>query len=760
MSKSTVTIYTGIRLVTMEMTEPNHRTTINNSTSLKLQELLPDTVSNIKVRKDSVQFAIGSGQYCDGNEITKNVTLFCDGTWSIHISGTEINLNSIYISDKYIPTPESIQQVIKTTRLIRLCEGVKLTKTVVVSRYHVLNKWQNDEGECRCLHSVVCSKVVALNALSQTCRKCGKMTFTKKTKTDQENKSRKTEKENVPLTNVTNIMINNNTDENNNDQMPNLNKQITRDEIKALVPDAKDEMVELLFCQVENAAKHPKGRRWSQQIITFCLQWYCKSPKSYESVRESGYLLLPSRSILIQYKTKVKQNVGFDDNIFRWMHEEARRKDLCEEGYMGGLIIDEMAIQADVEITKSGDVIELVGLSDVGEEGNLSNMLRKGKQERTVGTHALQLVFLGVTGFRFPIAHFISDGVQAPELYCLFWEAVDKLQMFGFTTVYTCLDGAQSNRSFLKIHTGPNPTSYRCQSPCTFLDMIFMMDYSHVIKKIRNNIIKSGISKHCTRNLILDSGRTVQWQMFVDCYQWDKSNALQLHRKLTNEHIFPSNQSKMRNHLAEDVLDTEMLNLFIQYQQYLGEKGSILDGVVELLKQTSKLIQIFRDMRPIKYKEDQRLTELSEIGKWFDIWEKNAMKLTSIKAKDRSRRILSHQAHEDIQSCIVGFIELCKTLLTLSNKVHITPGLTNSDVVENTFNQQRSTYNGANTNPSALQYRRSLNSIMLGQNLVSQKGNAGRYNEAAVPYNCQLTRNRKRASDSKPQPNSMKVIRM
>jgi len=93
-------------------------------------------------------------------------------------------------------------------------------------------------------------------------------------------------------------------------------------------------------------------------------------------VRESGYLLLPSRSILFQYKTKVKQNVGFDDDIFRWMQEKAHSKDLCEEGYMGGLIIDEMAIQADIEITKSGDVIELVGLSDVREEGNLSNMLR------------------------------------------------------------------------------------------------------------------------------------------------------------------------------------------------------------------------------------------------------------------------------------------------------------------------------------------------------------------------------------------------
>jgi len=106
-------------------------------------------------------YNVGSGQYCDGNEIIKNVTLFCDRTWSIHINGFESNLNSIYISDEYIPTPESIQQVIKTTRLIKLCEGVKLTKAVVVGRYHVLNKWQNNEGESRCLQSVLCSKVVA-----------------------------------------------------------------------------------------------------------------------------------------------------------------------------------------------------------------------------------------------------------------------------------------------------------------------------------------------------------------------------------------------------------------------------------------------------------------------------------------------------------------------------------------------------------------------------------------------------------------------
>jgi hypothetical protein len=51
-------------------------------------------------------------------------------------------------------------------------------------------------------------------------------------------------------------------------------------------------------------------------------------------------------------------------------------------------------------------------------------------------------------------------------------------------------------------------------------------------------------------------------------------------KKLINEHLYPSQQSKMRNHLAEDVLDEEMLHLFLEYQSTLGTKGSILDGPI------------------------------------------------------------------------------------------------------------------------------------------------------------------------------------
>ncbi|WAR13377.1 PIF1-like protein [Mya arenaria] len=100
----------------------------------------------------------------------------------------------------------------------------------------------------------------------------------------------------------------------------------------------------------------------------------------------------------------------------------------------------------------------------------------------------------GVTGFRFPFAHFVSDGVQAPKLYSIFWDAVDKLRTFGFNAFYTSMDGAQCNRTFIKMHINDN-TNFTTQSPCSFQTMtFFIMDPSHVIKKIRN-IIKSGNSE-------------------------------------------------------------------------------------------------------------------------------------------------------------------------------------------------------------------------------------------------------------------------
>ena len=419
------------------------------------------------------------------------------------------------------------------------------------------------------------------------------------------------------------------------------------------------------------------------------------------------------------------------------MFHEARRLEIPPEGWTGGLILDEMSIQQDIQETKCGDVIELIGFEDVGHEGNMYSILRRGKADKELGTHALQFMFVGLSGFRFPIAHFITTNVQSYDLHNLFWRAVDKLQLYGFTVSFTCMDGAQSNRSFLHLNLGKTLSSFVAKNPSNPSNpVIFTMDICHCIKKIRNNLMKSGTNAHCTRNIVLPGNKIVQWQMWIDAFEWDQKNALQLHRKLKNDHLYPNQQTKMRNHLAEEVLNVDMLDLMSQYQASLTNK-TVLAGPIELLQKTGRMIIIFKDMRPIKNVNDERIPELMEINDWFNKWL-NSTQLEDISSKEKSKRVMSYQCHEDVQACLLGFCELCHLVLSNSKTAFVTPALINSDVIENHFCQHRATYNGANTNPTALQYRRNINAIILGQDIISNKANAGKSSENGPAHSYKL----------------------
>ena len=57
-------------------------------------------------------------------------------------------------------------------------------------------------------------------------------------------------------------------------------------------------------------------------------------------------------------------------------------------------------------------------------------------------------------------------------------------------------------------------------------------------------------------------GKNISWQQFRDAFNWDQLNfSLPLHEKLTLAHFDIDSAAKMRNHLAEDVLDRKMLFL-------------------------------------------------------------------------------------------------------------------------------------------------------------------------------------------------------
>jgi hypothetical protein len=90
--------------------------------------------------------------------------------------------------------------------------------------------------------------------------------------------------------------------------------------------------------------------------------------------------------------------------------------------------------------------------------------------------------------------------------------------------------------------------------------------------------------------------------------------------------LFPENQLKLRNYWAEDVLNTVMVHLMKQYQLYLAEKGKVFSGVIEFLEQTSTIVRIFKDMRTVKYHEDDMLQQLEKVDRWFQNWENSVSK--------------------------------------------------------------------------------------------------------------------------------------
>ena len=83
---------------------------------------------------------------------------------------------------------------------------------------------------------------------------------------------------------------------------------------------------------------------------------------------------------------------------------------------------------------------------------------------------------------------------------------------------------------------------------------------STISKKIRNNVEKSNL-KGKPRCLTV-GGKKILWSHLVDAYKFDQSSTtIHLHKKLTEDHFNLDPALRIRNHLAEDVLDKRMLFL-------------------------------------------------------------------------------------------------------------------------------------------------------------------------------------------------------
>ena len=170
-----------------------------------------------------------------------------------------------------------------------------------------------------------------------------------------------------------------------------------------------------------------------------------------------------------------------------------------------------------------------------------------------------------------------------------------------------------------------------------------------------------------------------------------------------------------------------------------GKDGSMLDGIMNVLHHTSRLIALFNDKLVITTSSDRRLKELNQFYKFMTDWRSETL-------NDNSK-FVSTKLWFDLQSMCLGLRSMVVIKLAQFPSGVIRPALINQDGVENHFCQVRSC-NGQNNNPTYLQQESTQNSIRFGQTTISKKSNVGKPITSLTPCSLPSSKVLKRSSSN------------
>lgn len=542
-------------------------------TSQQIAGYLPDTALVYpKAGRTNISFGIRSLYLCNGNAVLKNVNV-ADTKWELEIRGQTISLEQYGINNYYGGTQVSLNALLETVNTIKLCRGIpeanleKKFNDINHSRKFIRENESiiGDENSTQVrIRSLKCLQITGLHKLSEDscCRRCQVDLIIRNTKPT--NKLKVTDepapKEATNQSFEDEIEL----DEEDHNSLLNL--------LEEMLPGASDSMKTLLLDQrAALKAKDKRCRRWSSSVISLCLNMFIRSPKMYDDLKDSHMLILPSGRQLSRYNNFIPQTAGLNRSVLEWMYHSAVESKIPKHGWAGGLIHDETKIQTDLVLTTRNGTPKLIGWIDTGNEGRDLKILREGNLKRKLATEVFQIIFFGYTGLRFPVYHCPSAGINASDMAIIIHKVIAELHDYDFQVDFILQDGGQENRQFMKAHFRGDPQRFKC--PHTFdpnRQLMMSQDFSHNIKKLGNSLISSGtVAGRHTRHL-MRNGLPMVWQQWADAVIWDRNtNGRLIHYKVTDTHIFPNGAEKMRNHLAEDMLDGQMLNLMRQYQVHI-----------------------------------------------------------------------------------------------------------------------------------------------------------------------------------------------
>ena len=466
-----------------------------------------------------------------------------------------------------------------------------------------------------------------------------------------------------------------------------------------------DSFFKVLLADQAKALNTPSRQmKWHPLVIKWCLRTYSKSHSLYEDMRQGGFLKLPTGRTLSDYKNFDKPQSGWKMSNITALKNRLIKLNLPQKAAIGGLFFDELKIKEGLVWSQSS--WELVGYVDIQESEC------EGSKDK-LATHILQFFYKSLfDNFHYPCAYFLTKGINKETLNRIFWVGVSMLKQVGIDIILACCDGASENRAFINFNRASH-NDYSCINPFSDMPLFFLSDPPHLIKKLRNNLFKSGNKEEdsrYTRLMTLD-GKAVVWKHVVDVYNRDKIQFLQ-ETPLRRAHMEIDSLSKMRVKLAVEVVARQEVR-----QNMLRHDPIDTESTQKFLSICEQFWYVFNSEYPLRSAQDHRIDIITEIEDFLQQW---VQQLTNTFLSKSARRdhFMSWQTLEDLKltlAAMKAFIKYIEDDEDFNNNVgrnlYIIPKRISQDFVESFFSKQRQSCGGTQ-NMTAFTYGYNINSSL------------------------------------------------
>jgi hypothetical protein len=293
-----------------------------------------------------------------------------------------------------------------------------------------------------------------------------------------------------------------------------------------------------------------------------------------------------------------------------------------------------------------------------------------------------------------------------------------------------------------------HPTAF--PHPCDHNKLVFIGgEMPHWAKKFVNRLERTSSSKNNVSLTFRD--QPLSLDMIKDAWLWDDEGFSAVRKTvLTEDHFYKNAYSRMRVHLAVQVLSTSVVQLIERYvkdpliqAQHNGDSEKLYAPLKTLISSCDRLVDICnangkKECEYIDSPDHFHIKELRDILQLFHEWKE------SCKSKDE---FITKESYEDLCWLVYGLEGVAKEYLKQDKSRRMMQRRGGSDCCENEF----ASFRQANCNPTEFDLRtiEARRAAFRGHDVSSfsriVKSNGGRENRVdLVSLSAKLIKKRKR----------------